>query len=101
MTDIFRSAEYARAKAEEDMQVCETCPEKHFIGDMRLHGEVWLCPKCSSEAETQFRSCVHVWQPETDEWGDPAQSCRRCGGLVPNDQFEEIVGSPLPNTPVN
>jgi hypothetical protein len=80
------------------MQLCETCPAVHPIEDMRLHGEVWLCPKCSGDAEDAFRKCAHDWRPETDEFGDPSQSCSKCGGLVPDDQFEEIMGAPLPNT---
>lgn len=79
-----------------DMQTCETCPAEHPIDNMRCHGEVYLCPKCSGEAYEAFRTCAHNWRPETDAFGDAVQRCNKCGGDVPDDQFERIVGTPLP-----
>ena len=82
----------------DDKQVCELCPAEHPIEDMRCHGEVYLCPKCSDEAHEAFRTCNHDWKPAEDDFGDAVQSCGKCGGEVPDDQFERIVGKPLPAT---
>ena len=83
-----------------DMQTCETCPAEHPIADMRGHGEVYLCPKCSDDAYEVFRTCAHDWKSETDEFGDAVQRCGKCGGDVSDDQFEHIIGKPLSSATV-
>lgn len=81
-----------------DMQRCETCPSDHPIEEMERHGEVWLCPKCSRDANEAFLACDHSWRPDFDEHGEPAQYCGKCGGMVPNDDFETVIGKAAPMT---
>ena len=79
----------------EEIQRCEFCPAEHDIADMTCHGEFYLCPTCSLAAYECFNKCQHEWRPAHEE-GDAAQSCHKCGGYVLDDEFEEIMGAPLP-----
>ncbi len=82
----------------DDNMQCELCDAVHPTDDMIGHGDAMLCAKCSAEASAAFHACAHVWEPDTDECGEPAQACRKCGGFIPNDAFEHIMGVPLPAT---
>ena len=76
-----------------DMQRCETCPAEHPIEEMRGHGDVYLCQKCSDDARDDgvitlppemlprvrggevaivCPSCGEHWRPEQDR-------CPKCG----------------------
>ncbi len=75
---------------------CEACGKSYDVEQMTIMEDCWFCPSCVKDFEEAFAACDHRWSPHTDSHGDPSQYCDKCGGVVSDEDFERVIGKPIP-----